>query len=356
VELNVPGREWFDDLTTLSASALSGGFTTLAGLPFTQPPIDTPELLTWLLRQAQPLPVELQVWAPLTTGTRAERMPEFMGLVQAGALGFTDTPLVLHHTGTLMRAFQYLGLMPRPVWLVPYDTTISPQGSAPESPFTTRLGLPTVPVLAETLALDRILEVAHYTGYSVHIGPITTEAGVERIRRARERGITLTASTAPAYLYFEDTDLATFDTNLKVLPTLRTASDVAALRQAVADGTLDFVASHHSPQPVEHKAVEFDLATPGMLALEVSFAVQYTTLVRTGLLSLSELLHRLTYTTRQVLGLAPPVIAPQMPDTLTYIAEEEWQVTASDFQSRSRNAPWVGRTFSARVVQPDVQS
>jgi dihydroorotase len=352
--LNEPGNEWHETANALAEAALAGGFSEVLCWPNTSPFVDdatAASAITQTLAQASNGRLNLHIMGLLSERGEGKHMADLFELHVAGVAVFCDGPLGLQDYGLLARCLQYLHLTGKPVIQVPHSQAVALDGVANESPAITHLGLKGIPPLAERLAIASALEVLRYTGGHLHFSPITTAAGVELVRAAKAEGLNLTASTAPHYLWLDDSRLADFDTNYKVIPPLRDEADVLALRQAVADGVIDSFATHHTPLRLEDKEVEFDYATQGMLSLETAFSILYTGLVETKTLTLAQLVEKLVYPARKLLNLPNPSFEVGAPAHLTLLdptANTIYQPMG--LASPSKNWPLFGETLKGVVV------
>ena len=347
VGLTDPGFEWRDDLHSLAESALQGGFTELVCWPNTKPVLDTSTALTSLRERTQGLGPRFRFMGALTHRAEGRDMAELLDLLEAGAVAFSDGTSPLQDPGQLLRSFEYLKPTGRRVVQLPLHRQLASSGLVNESAATTFLGLRQQPALAEEFMVAQCLQVLAYTGGKLHVSPVTTAGSLDLIRFAKAQGLDVTADTAPQYLVFDDSVLAQFDTVYKVEPPLRSVRDVLALREALAEGTLDALSVQHFPQAPEDKDLEFDFAEYGMLTLECAFAAVHDALVVAGHLSLERLFEVLAAGPRQVMDLEADISRTG----LTLVdPEAQWTVSRADLRSRSRNCPWLGQSFRGRVV------
>jgi dihydroorotase len=298
-----PGHENRGNLSELAAEAYWGGVADLGVMPTTLPVLDSADAVTGLQARSKGLATRLHAIGALTVKCAGQDLAELLDLRSAGAVAYSDAERPVQRASLLLRALQYAELTGAAVLQSPLDASLAQGQHAAESALNTRLGFKGISPLAETLALQRDIAVAAVTKTPIHFSPITTAAGAQLIREAKAKGISVTASTSPVYLLGTDAWLSSFDTRYKVMPPLRTELDRAALCQAMADGTLDVVTSHHQPLTREEKELEWDYALPGVTGLGVLFAASYTALVLPGLMGLGALVERLAHAPRRVLGL-----------------------------------------------------
>ena len=245
-----------------------------------------------------------------------------------------------------MKALQYLKAIDKAIIQIPDDRSVNPAGLINEGIISTQLGLPGKPTLAEELMIARDIELVKYTNSKIHFTGISTVKSVESIRQAKKEGLAVTCSVTPYHLCFTDADLVQYDTNLKVNPPLRTKEDQQALKQALIDGAIDCIATHHLPQDTDHKMVEFEYAGFGMIGLETSFAVINTFFPELGLEKTIELL---SPKPRSIFDLQTHSINKHSTACLTlFLPEEKWNV--EHFHSKSKNSPFIGKQLTGKPV------
>ena len=233
------------------------------------------------------------------------------------------------------------------------DESLSAGGHMHEGEFSSRLGLRGQPAEAEELALARDIVLARLTGARFHALHVSTAGSVELIRRAKAEGLPVTAEATPHHLTLTDAALCDYDTNFKVNPPLRSASDVEALRAGLADGTIDAIATDHAPHAAHEKEAEFEAAPPGLIGLETALGVVVTDLLDTGALTLSQLVTRMSTAPARILGLegqGGPLVPGARANLVVFDPAARWRVDPATFASRSRNCPWAGRELAGRVL------
>ncbi|MEJ7914005.1 MAG: dihydroorotase, partial [Chitinophagaceae bacterium] len=266
----------------------------------------------------------------------------------SGAVAFSDGINSIQSSGILLKALQYVKAIDKVIIQVPDDTSIHTHGLMNEGVVSTGLGLPGKPAIAEELMIARDLELLEYTGSRLHITGVSTAKGIDAIRKAKKASLTVTCAVTPYHLLFCDEDLAGYDTNLKVNPPLRTAADREALREAVRDGTVDCIATHHTPQNADHKVVEFEYAREGMIGLQTSFAA-----VRKSLpdLDATNLVAVFSSNAGRIFGLKQNAIAEKEPANLSlFNMNAQWTFELEENFSRSHNSPFFGTTFIGKPL------
>jgi dihydroorotase len=277
-------------------------------------------------------------------------MTEMSALVEAGAVGLSDDGATIMDSGVMRRVLEYSRLVDVPVIVHCEDRTLVGEGVVNEGAVSTRLGLPGNPAIAEDVHVARDVMLAELTGAHLHVAHVSTAGGAETIRRARERGVNVTAEVTPHHLSLTDEATLGYDTSTKVAPPLRSAADVAACRAALADGTLDAIATDHAPHAQHEKDQEFTEAPPGMIGFETAAAVVLD-LVRQQELTPLELMRRLSTNPARILRRPGGSLAAGEPaDVVVIDPERRWTYDPAKGYSKSRNSPWTGQTLTGRVV------
>jgi dihydroorotase len=288
--------------------------------------------------------------AALTRGCKGERLTEMFDLREGGAVALGDGSRAVADAGLLRRAMEYARAVGLPVFEHPEDAALAGKGVMHEGPVATRLGLAGVPAAAEDVVVMRDIAVAEHTGARLHLGPISTRGAVRAVRMAKDAGLPVTCAVTAAHLHLTDEALAeAYDPNLRVRPPLRSADHVEALRAAVADGTIDAVASGHRPQSPVEKDVELDLAGPGMIGLETALGLVLR-LVHAGALSLPAAIARLATGPARALGLEFGRLSVGAPaDVVVFDPDARVRVEAAGLASRARNTPFLGQVLPGKV-------
>jgi len=351
VHLREPGQEDLETVATGAMAAAAGGFTAVCAMPNTDPVCDNQGVVGFVKAQAQRAgKARVYPIGAISLGQNGQQLAEFGELVGAGAVAVSDDgkPVVSSH---LMRtALEYAKTFGIPVADHCEDPTLSAGGVMHEGLVSTRLGLKGIPAAAEEIMVARDVLLAELTGGHVHLCHMSTRGSVDLIRRAKERGVRVTAEACPHHFALTHEACEGYDTNAKMSPPLREPEDREAIRQGLKDGTIDVIATDHAPHHYDAKEREFDDAPNGIIGLETALALAITELVKTGLLTLPDLVARLSSVPARIFGLPGGTLAPGAPaDVTVFDPEVEWTVRPQEFFSRSRNTPFGGRRLTGRA-------
>lgn len=361
-----PGFEERETIESLMQASRAGGFTRLAILPDTFPPMDNSAGLARLQNLAtqatdkSAFPV-LYYWGAITQSVKGEQMTELGELAAMCVVGFADG-LPLENLGLLRRVLEYLKPLNKSVALFCKNSELAGNGVMREGYNSIRLGLPGVTTMAESSALAAVLELVDAIGTPVHIMRVSTSRSVELIGNAKSRGLPITASTTWMHLLLDTqaingksplgNDFLPYDPNLRLDPPLGNSSDRLALVQGLKDGVLDAIAIDHAPFSYEEKTVAFSEAPPGAIGLEIALPLLWQNFVETGQLSALDLWRVLSTFPSKCLGLIPGDLKPQKLAEVTLFAPQEtWVVEKQTLKSRSFNTPWLGKQIQGRVLE-----
>lgn len=351
VHLREPGREEDETIASGTAAALAGGVTSVACMPNTEPPLDHQAAAEFVYLQAERagnanvFPVGC-----VTKGRQGAELAEMGGLVDGGAVAFTDDDAAVMSAEIMRRALEYCRMFDKPVLSHPEDADLTRGGVMNEGRESMRLGLRGMPAAAEEVMLHRDIELARLTGGRLHVLHVSTAGSVELIRRAKSEGLRVTAEVCPHHFALTEEALRSFDSNYKMNPPLRTPRDVAALLAGLKDGTLDVIASNHSPQAPEKKVRELDQAPFGVIGLETLLPICVTTLIEPGHLSWPRLIETLTVQPARIFGIDRGTLrAGGVADVTVIDPATEWTIDAKTFLSKSRNTPFQGRRVRGRA-------
>jgi dihydroorotase len=343
VHLREPGFEDKETIATGTRAAAAGGFTQIACMPNTKPPIDTPEGVAYIRKRADEAS-HCRVWpiACITQGQRGERLTDFAALKAAGAIALSDDGRGVQHGGLMREALAEAAKAGLPVAIHAEDETLSGQGVFDRGA-AERLGVPESPAEAESAMIARDLLLAERTGAHLHICHVSTESAVSLVRWAKARGVRVTAEVTPHHLLLSDDVIEAADPVYKVNPPLRSERDRLACLEGFLDGTLDMVATDHAPHTEEEKRKPLLDAPFGLVGIETVFPLLYTYLVGAGRMSLAELVKRLSTRPAQAFGLTGGVLRPGGPADLVAVdLESERVIDPQQFYSKGRNTPFRG--------------
>ncbi len=351
VHLREPGQEDLETVASGSMAAAAGGFTAVCAMPNTDPVTDNQAAVGFIVSQAQRAgKARVYPIGAISLGQKGQQLAEFGELVGAGAVAVSDDgkPVVSSH---LMRtALEYARTFGIPVADHCEDPTLSAGGAMHEGIVSTRLGLKGIPSAAEEIMVARDILLAEHTGGHVHLCHMSTRGSVELIRRAKEKGIRVTAEACPHHFTLTHEQCEGYNTNAKMNPPLREPEDREAIRQGLRDGTIDAICTDHAPHHYDAKEREFDDAPNGIIGLETAFGLAVTELIGTGLLTLCDLINRMSTVPARIFNLPGGSLAPGAPADVTICdPAAQWTVDPARFYSRSRNTPFGGRRLTGRA-------
>jgi len=353
VHLREPGQEYKETVETGARAAVAGGFTSICAMPNTAPPNDSTTVTELVLARAAAAGLaRVYPVGCISRGRKGEELAEMGELKGAGCVAVSDDGSPVASAALMRRALEYARTFGLPVAVHAEELQLVGKGVMHEGPAATRLGLKGIPAQAEDVMVLRDLALAELTGGRLHVCHVSTAGSVRAIREAKRRGVKVTAEVTPHHLALTDEDVAgsDYDTDFKMNPPLRSAEDVRAVREGLADGTLDAIATDHAPHAVEDKRVEFDAAANGILGLETAFPVVLE-LVRQGRLGERRMVEALTSGPALAFGLPGGTLAPGAPaDVAVLDPALRWEVDPMRLASRSRNTPWKGRTLTGRAT------
>ncbi len=350
VHLREPGQEYKETIASGTRAAAAGGFTAVASMPNTTPPNDSADTTRFILeRAASEGSCLVYPVAAITKGQEGQSLTEFGDLLDAGAVAFSDDGLPVSDAGMMRLAMEYSLNFDALIISHAEELSLTAQGSMNEGRVSTRLGLRGIPAVAEEIAIFRELKLAELTGARLHIAHVSTKGAVELIRQAKERGIRVTAETAPHYFSLTEEAVEGYNTFAKMNPPLRTEEDRQAMIDALADSTLDAIATDHAPHSVLEKECEFEIAANGIIGLETSLALGLE-LVRQGRLTPAQLIRLMSTAPAGILGVPGGTLKPGSPAHVTLIdPDSRFEVTRDLFQSKSHNSPFLGRMLKGRA-------
>lgn len=349
--LREPGFEYLATLESEMEAAIAGGVTSLACPPDTDPPLDEPGLVEMLKFRAKTLNrARVYPIGALTQGLQGTRLTEMAELRDSGCVAFSqaDAPLSDHHV--LFLAMQYASTFGFPVWLRPQDAALSAHGVAHDGQVAARLGLPAIPVFAETVALAVILLLARETGARIHLCRLSSAEGLDMVRRAKADGLPITCDIAIHHAHMSEVDIGYFDANCRVMPPFRSQRDRDALRRALADGTVDAVCSDHTPVDDDAKQLPFGEAEAGTTALELLLPLTLKWAQESGV-ALATAIARITSDPARVLGIDAGHLSPgSAADVCIFDPLRYWKVEPAALMSQGKNTPYLGIEIQGRAT------
>ncbi|CDG81437.1 dihydroorotase [Janthinobacterium agaricidamnosum] len=356
--LREPGYEYKATLESELQAAMQGGVTSLVCPPDTDPVLDEPGLVEMLKYRAKTLnQAHVHPLGALTVGLKGQSLTEMAELTEAGCIGFAQAEEPVEDTTVLLRALQYAKTFGYTVWLRPQDAHIGRGGIAHSGPLASRLGLAGVPVMSETIALHTIFELMRATGARVHLCRISSAAGLELIRAAKQEGLPVTCDVGAHHIHLTDADIGFFDSNARVTPPFRSQRDRDAIRSGLFDGTVDAICSDHTPVDDDEKLLPFGEASPGatglelLLSLSLKWADDYAAVQPDGpVRPLVRALAKVTSEAARVAGIPAGSLAPgSVADVCLFDPAARWTVAAPALASQGKHTPFLGYELSGVV-------
>jgi dihydroorotase len=351
VHLRVPGQEYKEDVASGTAAAHNGGFTAIACQPNTAPPIDHPAIVRQILELARDASARVYVVAAVSKGLQNVELAEMAALKDAGAIGIGDDAFPVADSNFMRRAMEYCAMLDLPFVAHCEDKQLTLDGVMNEGYVSTVLGLKGIPRWAENIGTARNIMLAMATGCRLHVLHVSTKESVDIIRGAKKRGAPVTCETCPQYVSLTDEACYGYNTNAKMSPPLRTVEDQEAIKEGLADGTIDAIATDHAPHAPHEKEQEFARAPFGMLGLETALGLCVTHLVKPGILTLSQLVEKMSVAPAAILRVPGGSLTVGQPaDVTIFDPDAEWTVDVSAFKSKSRNSVLDGVRLTGKPV------
>lgn len=349
--LREPGFEYKEDIESGTRAAAMGGFTSIACMPNTEPPIDNAALVEYIISRAKSVgTVNVYPIGCISKGQKGEELAQIGELKFAGAVAVSDDGRPVENALLMKHALQYANTFDITVISHCEEMSLADGGSANEGAMATSLGLRGITPAAEEVMVARDVLLAENEGVPVHIAHISTKRSVEIIRNAKARGAKVTCETCPHYFTLTDAAIEGFNTNAKMNPPLRTEEDRLAIIEGLRDGTIDVIATDHAPHHIDEKNCEFALAANGIVGLETSLPLCITYLVDTGVLTLNELLKKMCVNPANILGLNKGSLSVGRPaDIVVFDPKEAFTVDVNSFQSKGKNSPYDGYQLNGTV-------
>ncbi|MDD4873278.1 MAG: dihydroorotase [Kiritimatiellae bacterium] len=352
VHLREPGNESAETIESGSKAAAKGGFTTIVAMPNTEPPVDTPDRITRVFDTGRRAGfVTVLPSGCITKGRRGKELAMLKEMANAGAVAFTDDGTTVSDDNLMAHAMKVCKVLGKPVFDHALDPQIAAKGVMHDGTKSRQLGLPGIPSLAEVRIVQRDIRLAKETDCAVHIQHVSSAESVDLIRQAISNGIRISGEATPHHIAFADSDIIIENTNFKMNPPLRSDKDRMAILSAVADGTIQVLATDHAPHTQSDKGKGFMTAPFGVAGLETAVGITYSLLVKSGLMNLIEWIRRWTTGPANIIGLPSPGLKIGTPADITILdLHSEWTVNSNDFLSKSRNTPFDGLKLTGQVI------
>jgi len=349
--LRDPGYEYKEDIITGTRSAARGGFTSIACMPNTNPPVDNAAVVRYIIEKSRKEGhVNVFPIGAITKSLEGNELSEMGIMREAGIVAVSDDGKPVMNSDVMKKALIYAGQFGLPVISHCEDLNLTDNGSMNEGLTSTMLGLRGIPSASEDVMVAREILLSQYTGVPVHIAHVSTKVSVELIRQAKNRGINVTAETCPHYFTLTEEACRDYNTNAKMNPPLRSRDDLEAVIEGLKDGTIDIIATDHAPHHFDEKNVEFEKAANGIVGFETALALSYTELVDKGHLSLPQMIGKLTVNPAQMLKIDKGKIECGKPaDIILVDFDNEYRVDVSKFASKSKNSPFNGFKVKGKV-------
>ena len=350
VHLREPGGEHKETIATGAASASAGGFTSICAMPNTDPPIEDPAGVGFVVAEGKKAgKARVYPVGCISVGRKGERLALIGEMVEAGAVAITDDGSPIMDSGLMRLALEYAQAFGIPVADHPEDLTLSAKGHVNEGVISSRLGLAGKPNASEDIHVVRDLMLAELTGGHIHLQHCSTWLGVEMIRQAKARGVRVTAEASPHHLVLTEKAVEGYRTEAKMNPPLRTQQDVDAVREGLADGTLDTIATDHAPHHYDEKEAPFSDAPNGIVGLETALGTVLTHVVKEGVIDLPTMVDRMSCQPARAFNLPGGTLVEGAPaDVTVFDLDMAWTVDPAKFLSKSRNTPFAGWDLTGR--------
>ncbi|MCH5186076.1 MAG: dihydroorotase [Oscillospiraceae bacterium] len=342
--LRDPGQEYKEDIESGAKSAVMGGFTSVACMPNTSPVIDNASVVEYIIKKAESAGyANVYPIGAITKGLAGEELAEIGELKFAGVVAISDDGKPVQRANIMRHALEYAKMFDVAVVSHCEEMSLVENGSMNEGFMSTYLGLRGITRAAEEVMVSRDILIAESTDTSVHIAHVSTRGSVELVRQAKKRGVSVTCETCPHYFTLTEKAVSGFNTNAKMNPPLRTDDDIEAIKAGLADGTIDVIATDHAPHHTDEKNCEFDIALNGIVGFETALGLAVTHLVRTGILTLNELIRKMSLNPSNILGLNKGSLEiNKIADIVIFDPNKKYTVNTDDFLSKSKNSPYNG--------------
>lgn len=351
VHFREPGYEYKEDIASGSRAAAKGGVTTVVCMPNTLPVIDNKPMVQYVINRGKEVGLcNVLTVGCISKGQKGKELAEIGELKDAGAVGISDDGRPVTSSSLMRKALEYAKMFDMPILSHSEDLDLVDGGSMNEGFMSTYLGLRGIPKAAESVAVTRDILIAEEVGGRLHLCHVSTRNAIAAVRAAKARGVKVTAETAPHYFSLTDRACDGFNTNAKMNPPLRDEDDVLAVIEGLEDGTLDAIATDHAPHHRDEKELEFDKASNGIVGLETSLALGVTHLVKTGKLSMSQLIQKMSSNPAKIIGIDRGTLGVgKAADIVIFDADAEFSVDVNRFASKGKNSPYHGAKLFGQV-------
>ena len=351
VHFREPGYEYKEDIESGSRAAAKGGVTTVLCMPNTNPPIDNAALVEYVINRGKRTGLtNVLTTGCITKGMQGKELTEMADLKASGASAVSDDGRPVDSSVIMRRALEYAKMLDMPIMSHSEDLDLVDGGSMNEGYMSTYLGLRGIPKSAESVAVSRDILLAEELGARLHICHVSTKNSIEAVRAAKARGARITAETAPHYFTLTDKACDGFNTNAKMNPPLRDDEDVEMIIEALCDGTIDAIATDHAPHHIDDKRIEFDKAANGIVGLETSLALGVTYLVKSGRMTMIDLIDRMSTSPAKIIGTDRGTLNIGAPaDIVIFDENEEFTVDVNEFETKGKNSPYGGMKLFGKV-------
>jgi dihydroorotase len=341
VNINDPGFEYREDISSVANAAIAGGFTTICATANNHPITQTKAQVEYILNNAKNTPITILPIGAVTENFDGKTPTEMLDMHYAGAIAFSDVPHGIKDSGVLLRALQYVQPFNGLIITMPFDKTLVGDGQVNESEISVRMGMKGITNLSEYSVVQRDIELLKYTGGKLHFVGISTKESIELIRKAKAEQLNVTCSVFVHHLISDESDVKNFDSNYKVFPPLRTQDDQQALIEGLKDGTIDCTSTQHTPLNIDEKNVEFEVADFGIIGLETAFGLLNKKLE--NVISKERLIELLSTNPRKIIN------QKTNSDFIILNFEEEYTFSEKNIKSKSKNTPYIGKPLKGKV-------
>lgn len=352
-----PGYEFRESLVTASLSAARGGFTSITCSPNTLPSIDNKTVVEYIKTKSEIDAVtHLFPYGSLTKECKGKELTEYGEMQLSGIVALSDGDVPIQDNSVVKKIFRYASMFDMPIIMHCEDTSISNKSGINEGYMATKLGLKGFPVVAETIQLARNIFLAKEYGINLHITHVSSKESVELIRLAKDKGISITAETSSRYFILDESNVDNYNTYAKISPPLRTREDIEGIINGLKDGTIDVISSDHKPNTIDSKLLEFDIASFGMSTFETAFKLSYTYLVHNGILTLQELVNKMSYNPSNILGINKGKITPGYDADLVMIdINSKDVINSKKFLSKAKYSVYDGYETHVDITNTIIQ-